>query len=476
MSGARPGGANVRRVAALVTLLLWIATAWAQPSLIVNGRTIAGVSTTLVPGASYAPGAALAQALGASFLVDAMRSQATMQTGGRVLQVPILAEGAGAGTPASLRLDGRVVGSGGALVVDGEIYVPVKPVAEALGASVTFLPEQNAVLVVQPRAVLGAMRRLTGNAERLELSLSAPVRYAAYWNEPVATLQVHLERTDVAPDLGAIEGEAFTYAAASAAGGGTDVRIQLEPGHAYELYAVPDGRGFRLVVTFGREGEVARVQQALVVLDPGHGGTDVGIEVAGFGGEGAVTLAFADRLAALLRARGVEVRSTRTTDYDLPIDERVAAGVGADLFVSLHVAELPVGSFRVYYLDDAGDVRSLDMAIRENAAAALRSEASADADDATAAMRRRLLLGLVTDLDVGRRMAEALAGRLFEQSGYRADQVTGAPLQVLGGAAGRGLLVEFAAADLTSDGLPERMANALLDVLRQFAPDVAATP
>ena len=469
------------RRAVAVLLFLVAASAWAQPTLIVNGRTIAGATTTLVSGSSYAPGAAFARALGASFQVDALRSQVTLQAGGRILQVAVAAARAAASTPAALRLDGRVLGTSAAVVHESEVYLPVKPVAEALGASVTFLTEQGTVLVVQPRAVLTAMRRDTGRTERLELSVSAPVHYAAYWNEPVGTLQVHLERTDVGERLSPQEGAAFTFASASAAGGGTDVRIQLEPGTAYDIYAVPDGRGFRLVIAFGRSGETVTTRDAVVVLDPGHGGGDTGIAMASFGPEGALTLAFAERLAALLRARGIEVRTTRDTDHDVPLERRSAAGVGADLFLSLHVAELPVGAFRAYYLDDAGDVQGLDVAVRANAAAALRSadgdaNDANDATDATDALRRRLLLGLVTDLDLGRRMAEALAGQLFGQAGYRADEVAGAPLQVLGGAAGRGVLIEFAAADLASDGLPERLADAVLEVLRQVAPSGGALP
>jgi N-acetylmuramoyl-L-alanine amidase len=473
--------AVMRRRVIAVLLFLVAASAWAQPTLIVNGRTIAGATTTLVSGSSYAPGAAFARALGAAFHVDALRSQVTLQAGGRILQVVVADGAAAATTPSALRLDGRVLATSAAVVHEGEIYLPVKPVAEALGASVTFLPEQGSVLVVQPRAVLAAMRHQTGRTERLELSVSAPVHYAAYWNEPVGTLQVHLERTDVGERLSPQEGTAFTFASASAAGGGTDVRIQLEPGHTYEMYAVPDGRGFRLVVAFGRSGETVAARDAVVVLDPGHGGADAGIAVASFGSESALTLAFTERLAALLLARGVEVRSTRDTDHDVPMERRSAAGVGADLFLSLHVADLPVGAFRAYYLDDAGDVHGLDVAVRANAAAALRAADGGaadgtDATDATDALRRRLLLGLVTDLDLGRRMAEALAGQLFGRAGYRADEVAGAPLQVLGGAAGRGVLIEFSAADLASDGLPERLADAVLEVLRLVAPVGGALP
>src|SRR5690606_1987694 len=296
-----------------------------------------------------------------------------------------------------------------------------------------------------------------GHAERLELAISAPVRYTTYLNEPLGTLHVYLERTDVEVRLPPVEGESFTLATVAASGGATEVRVQLEPGVGYDVYAVPDGRGFRLNVTFTAPG-ARRGPEVRVVLDPGHGGADSGVVTAAFGSEATLTLGFAERLAAALRARGMSVTLTRDSGHALGVDERSRAGVGADLFLSLHAADLPLGEYRAYYLGDAANVQSLEMAVRENAGAALRQPGTDE-------LRRRLLLGLVPDLDVGRRTAEGLAARLSAIAGYRAGVVAGAPLQVLGGAAGRGLLLEFSAADLASDGLPERLADALAQLV-----------
>lgn len=431
----------------------------AQANLVVNGRVISNNSTSLVPGSSYAAGAALAQALGASLATDGARGLALLETGGRVLQVRIAADSRSAASGDAIWLDGRTVPGGAAVWSDGELYLPVKPVAEALGASVTYIAEDDTVLVVQPRGRLTALRLGGGNRERLELQLSAPVRYTTFYNEPLSTLNIYLDRTDVEVRLAPVEGQAFTLATAVSGGGATEVRIQLQPGAQYEVYAVPDGRGFRLNVTFDAPG-VVRTQRLSVVLDAGHGGSDQGIVTPGFGSEAELTLALAERLAGALRARGVTVTLTRDGATDVGVDRRSRAGIGADLFVSLHAADLPLGLFRVYYLGDAGNVAGLEMAVRVNAATELRG-ASAATDE----LRRQLLLGLVPNLDVGRRAAEGLAGRLFSIAGYRADSVTGAPLQVLGGAAGRGLLLEFSAADLASDGLAERLAEALDQLL-----------
>ena len=461
-------GAPARRLTlTAVKLLLWLAallaagTTTAQPTLVVNGREIFGNTTGIVSGSSYAPAAALAPALGAVLAIDAQRSLAVLDAGGRLLQVAIATSAEAAlATTAALRLDGVTLAGPAAVLFEGEVYLPVKQVSEALGATITYIEGQNTVLVVQPRARVSGIRRFAG-PERLEIYLSAPVRYTAFYNQPVNTLQIHFERTDVELRLAPLEGDLFLTAAVAAAGGGTDVRVQLTDGAAYTIYQVPDGRGFRLVVAFGAEGEAALVADYTVALDPGHGGSDSGLSAAGGGSESALSLGLAERVASLLRARGVTVTLTRDTDFAVSIDRRSSAGMGADLFVSLHMADVPVGEFNAYYLSDAGDVASLQMAIRNNA-----DQAAADTTDR---LRRELLLGLVPDLGLGRTLAEGISGRLFALGGYRGAVVAGAPLQVLGGAAGRGVLLEFSVADLGSAELAERLAQALLEQLESMA-------
>ncbi len=456
----RPGlRALALLLAALAVALALQGPANAQSNLLVNGRVISSNSTVLVPGSSYAAGASLAQALGATMGVDSGRGLVLLETGGRVLQVRIAESAAGATGEGNIWLDGRPVAGGAALWSEGELFLPVKPVAEALGASVTYVAESDTVLVVQPRGRLTAMARSEGGTERLELSISAPVRYSTFFNEPLSTLHIYLDRTDIEVRLPPVEGGAFPFAVASSSNGATEVRMQLNDGVDYEVYAVPDARGFRLNVAFFPQGRTAQ-QLAHIVLDAGHGGADTGLVSPVFGAESNLTLAFAERLAAALRARGMTVSLTRDSDSEVQVEQRSRLGIGADLFVSLHAADLALGEFRVYYLGDAANVTSLEMAVRENAANELRTAAVDE-------LRRRILLGLITDLDVGRRAAEGLAGRLFTVAGYRADAVQGAPLQVLGGAAGRGVLLEFSAPDLASDGLPERLADALAQLLSE---------
>ena len=76
----------------------------------------------------------------------------------------------------------------------------------------------------------------------------------------------------------------------------------------------------------------------LVVVDPGHGGTNTGAPGVGGVYEKRATLAMGRCVAARLRARGVRVRLTRDDDRYLSLRQRgrIANELGADRFVSIH--------------------------------------------------------------------------------------------------------------------------------------------
>ena len=74
-----------------------------------------------------------------------------------------------------------------------------------------------------------------------------------------------------------------------------------------------------------------------IVLDPGHGGKDVGA-VADGTLEKTINLQVATRLAAKLRQRGYTVVTTRKSDTPVSLSQRVESTNkwGADLYISLH--------------------------------------------------------------------------------------------------------------------------------------------
>ena len=116
----------------------------------------------------------------------------------------------------------------------------------------------------------------------------------------------------------------------------------------------------------------------IVVIDPGHGGRDPGaVSVSGAVAEKQLTLALARELRDRLVERGrVRVALTRDSDRYLTLEERagVARGLGASLFLSLHMDSAPNPLARgasVYSLSDvASDAEAARFAAAENAAGA----------------------------------------------------------------------------------------------------------
>jgi N-acetylmuramoyl-L-alanine amidase len=97
---------------------------------------------------------------------------------------------------------------------------------------------------------------------------------------------------------------------------------------------------------FGPHSSYVPLNPRLIVIDPGHGGSDRGASRNGTD-EADVTLDIAKRLRELLIARGWQVKLTRDTDVDVyaPNDsahvelqarDDVANNAGARLFVSIH--------------------------------------------------------------------------------------------------------------------------------------------
>jgi N-acetylmuramoyl-L-alanine amidase len=123
-------------------------------------------------------------------------------------------------------------------------------------------------------------------------------------------------------------------------------------------------------------------RRPLVVLDPGHGGKDVGAISLSGGHEKDVTLAVARAVARRLERSGkVDVRLTRSDDRFLTLGERVrlARGWGADLFISIHADSAPNDQARgasIYTLSEtASDREAARLAAKEN-----RADAIAGAD------------------------------------------------------------------------------------------------
>lgn len=130
-------------------------------------------------------------------------------------------------------------------------------------------------------------------------------------------------------------------------------RLPGGDGVALEFDVAPDAGGFRATALAGRwqleftrgedlerfapEGPPGPRALRVVVLDPGHGGAETGVQAEG-AIEKDLALALARQLAGDLERRGVRVVLTRTDDRAVPQEERaeIANRARADVVLSLH--------------------------------------------------------------------------------------------------------------------------------------------
>ncbi len=109
-----------------------------------------------------------------------------------------------------------------------------------------------------------------------------------------------------------------------------------------------------------------------VVIDPGHGGYDLGaISPSGIN-EKELALKIARMIVLEISKMGVEVTMTRHSDVFIPLSERskIANEKQADLFISIHANASPSRSlkgFEVYYLSQASDDMAVALENAENA-------------------------------------------------------------------------------------------------------------
>jgi N-acetylmuramoyl-L-alanine amidase len=217
----------------------------------------------------------------------------------------------------------------------------------------------------------------------------------------------------------------------------------------------------------------------VVVLDPGHGGEEVGAQGAGGALEKDVTLAIARKLrAAITNSLGFQVFLTRDRDVDVPLDQRaaIANNYKADLFLSIHAnasrARVVSGS-EVYFLAyQASDDDSRRVALAEGGELTPPGTPASGAGD---------LALILWDMAQAEHLEEssALASRIQEElagvTGSQGRGVKQAPFRVLVGAAMPAVLVEVAFIShpeeeklLTSEAYQNNVAAALMRGIRRY--------
>ena len=215
-----------------------------------------------------------------------------------------------------------------------------------------------------------------------------------------------------------------------------------------------------------------------IVLDPGHGGHDLGTSGRGGLHEKDLVLDVTKRLGALLEERlGAEVVYTRTEDIFVPLEERTALAnrSRADLFLSIHANSSPlraVAGPETFYLNLTNSRADLEVAARENAA-----------NGQNIFELQTLLQKIATQDKVqessefASRMQRALHSEAAKSTaGLRNRGVKKAPFVVLIGAKMPSILAEIGFLSnsreenlLKKDDYRQRMAEALCNGVEQYA-------
>jgi len=180
-----------------------------------------------------------------------------------------------------------------------------------------------------------------------------------------------------------------------------------------------------------------------IVIDPGHGGDDIGATSRNDLKEKDLVLAIARRLERELSRRGHTVRLTRSGDEARALTDRTALAnrLEAKVFVSLHANASTVSSVRgaeTYYM-------SLDSSATDEAAAA-----TADVENSVASESNHTGLDLILwdlaqaeVLNESAGLALAIQQRLNQLMGLRDRGVKQAPFVILTGATMPAVLVEI---------------------------------
>lgn len=301
------------------------------------------------------------------------------------------AQGKAAGQPgeaAPVALAARVLQSGDVTRLSFEVSAPVEPRAFVLADParvIVDLPEMRFDLPAsQPPAAAAGQRgarsgpagpapqRATGliasyrfgavgpGRARVVIDLAGPARIVHAASEPGPEGRSRLV-IDLAPT------DAVSFAVAAMEGRGKQAQAQAQ-GPSQSAPQAPSGAD-------GLADRPARGERPLIVIDPGHGGVDVGAQAPGRPAEKEIVLEFARALARKLEETGrFATLLTREGDVfvSLPERVRVARMAGAQLFLSIHadsLNETSVSGATVYTVSDkASDAHAARLAEKENLA------------------------------------------------------------------------------------------------------------
>ncbi len=397
---------------------------------------------------------------------------------------------------ASVQGDLRLLSSP-VLLDEGHWLVPVDSIPRLLGPLLDLKVEWRAASrvllignVVIPRVTVSTF--VTGDAARVVLEASEKVPFRVEQQEGRVAVSIPRDILDVPFQQQRLAGgivEAVQFL------GGRENVFAITLGRRFQrMKAVEQEAPWRLVLDFqGPPLPVAKaptaapaprptpVPEALsvstVVIDPGHGGEEVGARGPGGTLEKDVTLAIARKLRAQIVSQlGLQVFLTRDGDAEMGLDERtaIANNYKADLFVSIHANASRAKGARgaeVYFLSyQASDEEGRRIAQLEGEA--IPAGPSGVGSD---------LALILWDMAQAEHLEESssLASRIQEElavvTGSEGRGVKQAPFRVLVGAGMPAVLVEVAFISnpdeekfLSSEPYQNKVASALTRGIARF--------
>ena len=302
------------------------------------------------------------------------------------------------------------------------------------------------------------------------------------------------------PERASLGGDVQAYAV-----GGRTVTLTLAPGRQVKAFVLgaDGGAPARLVVDAGRDlgGVPAKTASAparavpsaplakapgkptlRVVIDPGHGGVDSGMN--GYVMEKEVTLAVGLKVRDLLRARGIDVIMTRDRDTQLSTDKnadlmaraRLARADTVNAYVSIHVnaaASPGAQGIETWVFGQPIESGTLALAVRENGGGNLGQRLTKESSN----VAQNLLGDLLAqgNLTYSRKLANMVQGTLVKATGAVNRGVGAAPFVVIKMPTTPAILIEVGFGSnpvegrkLATDAYRGKLAGAIADAIAAF--------
>jgi len=117
----------------------------------------------------------------------------------------------------------------------------------------------------------------------------------------------------------------------------SDVKGTMKTGNAQEILAVKGSESINTATTGTKPTVSKKINDIIVCIDAGHGGTDGGAQYNGYS-EKEQTLEISKLIQKELEAQGITVIMTRTSDVTVSLEKRIeiAKTANATVYVSIH--------------------------------------------------------------------------------------------------------------------------------------------